>query len=196
MNVPATPARPSAISPIGKKSVLALRDDPPTPVSGAPWGSTNFGDVVGTNVVIGERTVVVVADPGADDPPDEDDGAVVVVPAPDVSVVVVAVDVSVVVVVGVPDDKVVVVAAGGTRHVDVVIVLSLSVTAPFIARTRPFTTAALSSVIEVNAMMLPMKLVVEPRVAELPTSQKTLHACAPFSNTTEAEDAVVSVEPA
>src|SRR5580692_9794199 len=122
MNVPATPARPSAISPIGKKSVLAPRDDPPAPVSGAPWGSTNFGDVVGTNVVIGERTVVVVADPGADDPPVEDDGAVVVVPAVGVSVVVVAVDVSVVVVVGVPDDKVVVVAAGGMRHVDVVIV--------------------------------------------------------------------------
>src|ERR1700685_1043853 len=103
MIVPATPARPSAISPIGKKSVLAPRADPPAPVSGAPWGRTNFGDVVGTNVVIGERTVVVVADPGADDPPDEDEGEVVVV---------VAVDVSVVDVVGVVDDKVVVVVGG------------------------------------------------------------------------------------
>ena len=195
MIVPATPARPSAISPIGKKSVLAPRADPPAPVSGAPWGRTNFGDVVGTNVVIGERTVVVVADPGADDPPDEDEGEVVVVVAVDVSVVDV-VDVSVVDVVGVVDDKVVVVVGGATRHVDDVIVLSLSVTAPLIARTRPFTTAALSSVIEVKARMLPMKFVEEPRVAELPISQKTLHACAPFSNTTEAEDAVVSVEPA
>jgi hypothetical protein len=35
-----------------------------------------------------------------------------------------------------------------------------------------------------------------PRVAELPTCQKTLQACAPFVRMTELEAAVINVEPA
>lgn len=82
------------------------------------------------------------------------------------------------------------------RHVGTVIVLSSIVTAPPIARTRPFTVAPLLRVIEVVARIDPAKLVVVPNVAELPTCQNTLHACAPFSSRTELVEAVVKVEPA
>ena len=44
--------------------------------------------------------------------------------------------------------------------------------------------------------MLPAKTVDVPSVAELPRSQKTLHACAPLTSRTRLADAVVSVEPA
>jgi hypothetical protein len=127
--------------------------------------------------------VVVVAD--------EDNVDVVVDPPDNVVDVVEVVDGNVVVV---ADADVVVVV--GVRHAEGEIVLSIIVTAPLIARTRPLTTAASSSVIDVRARIVPMKFVEEPSVAELPTSQKTLHACAPFSSTTEADDAVVSVVPA
>jgi len=43
--------------------------------------------------------------------------------------------------------------------------------------------------------MLPLKSVVVPRVAELPTCQKTLQGCAPLISTTRALDAVVRVLP-
>ncbi len=52
------------------------------------------------------------------------------------------------------------------------------------------------SVMDVCARIVPTKLVVEPSVAELPTCQKTLHACAPPSRMTLALEAVVSVDPA
>jgi hypothetical protein len=51
-------------------------------------------------------------------------------------------------------------------------------------------------VIDVRARIVPTKLVDVPSVAELPTVQKTLHACAPPSRTTELPEAVVSDEPA
>jgi hypothetical protein len=51
-------------------------------------------------------------------------------------------------------------------------------------------------VIDVNAKMEPTKLVVVPMVADEPTCQKTLQACAPFSRITELADPVVKVEPA
>jgi hypothetical protein len=44
--------------------------------------------------------------------------------------------------------------------------------------------------------MVPTKDVVLPNVAELPTCQKTLQACAPFSRTTDDPEAVVKVDPA
>jgi hypothetical protein len=73
------------------------------------------------------------------------------------------------------------------RHVGVVMALSSRVTAPFCAKTRPVTGTPVSSVAEVNAKMFPTKLVVwVPRVAELPTCQKTLHAWTPFVSTTDA----------
>jgi hypothetical protein len=53
-----------------------------------------------------------------------------------------------------------------------------------------------SSVTEVDARIEPAKFVVVPKVAELPTCQNTLHACAPFSSATVADDAVVNDEAA
>ena len=126
-------------------------------------------------------------------------GIVVVVVA---GSVVEVVAVGAVVVVG--DATVVEVVAGGavvvvgaaTEHVGAVMMLSSRVTAPFRASTRPSTVAPLLSVADVNAIMEPTKLVVVPNVAELPTCQKTLHACAPFSRTTLLLDAVVRLDPA
>ena len=55
--------------------------------------------------------------------------------------------------------------------------------------------AALFRVIEVSAITLPWKAVVESSVAELPTCQYTLQAEAPLIRRTELADAVVSVDP-
>lgn len=112
-------------------------------------------------------------------------GGVVVVGTCVVVVVVAAV---VVVVVGTTVDvvvaAVVVVVSTAVAHDGTEIVLSSRVTAPLRARTRPLTWAPVSSVIEVRAMKVPAVWLVVPRVTELPTCQKTLQACAPFSNTT------------
>ncbi|HQU25873.1 MAG TPA: hypothetical protein PLS29_02445, partial [Acidimicrobiales bacterium] len=90
----------------------------------------------------------------------------------------------------------VVVVVGDVEQTGTVTWLSSRVTAPFRARTRPLTVAPVSSVTDVRASTVPAKLVVVPRVAELPTCQNTLHAWAPFSKTTLAELAVVSVDAA
>src|ERR1019366_7004540 len=82
------------------------------------------------------------------------------------------------------------------RQVGTVIVLESNVTAPLRARTLPWTVAPVFSVAEVSARIVPTKLLVVPSVAELPTCQKTLHACAPFSSTTRLPEAVIKVEPA
>jgi hypothetical protein len=50
-------------------------------------------------------------------------------------------------------------------------------------------------VIEVNARMVPLKIVLPPSVAELPTCQKTLQDWAPLMSVTLLPVAVVSVEP-
>ena len=50
------------------------------------------------------------------------------------------------------------------------------VTAPFSANSLPFTVAPVFAVMEMLAMTVPTKWVPVPRVAELPTCQKTLHA--------------------
>jgi hypothetical protein len=84
----------------------------------------------------------------------------------------------------------------GARQLGTVIVLVSRVTAPFRARTRPFTVAPVLRVAEVSAKIVPTKLVEVPRVADEPTCQKTLQACTPFSRTMLAEDPVVKVEPA
>lgn len=91
---------------------------------------------------------------------------------------------------------VVVVPVVAARHVGTVIVLSSRVTAPFRARARPCRVAPVLRVIDVNASMVPEKLLVVPSVAELPTCQNTLHAWAPFSRTTVLPDAVISDDPA
>ena len=51
-----------------------------------------------------------------------------------------------------------------------------------------------TSVIDVKARRFPRKLVLPPKVAELPTCQKTLHDCAPPIRTTLLEVAVVRVD--
>jgi hypothetical protein len=85
---------------------------------------------------------------------------------------------------------------GEAAHVALVMVLESNVTAPFRARVRPFTTVALVfSVIDVKARMFPLKAVFVPRVAELPTCQKTLHAWVPLMRFTLLADAVVRVDP-
>jgi hypothetical protein len=117
------------------------------------------------------------------------------------TVVVGAVVVAVVVVAGAVVAGAVVVAGGavvaaGAAHVDLVIVFVSSVTAPLRARTRPSTVAPVVSVMLCSARMVPRKLDPVPSVAELPTCQKTLQACAPFVKLTTLPDAVVSVEPA
>ena len=73
-----------------------------------------------------------------------------------------------------------------------VIVLLSNVTEPFRARIRPSTVVPVLSVIDVNAMMVPTKVVPVPSVAELPTCQKTLQAFPPLRRTTRLFDAVVS----
>ncbi len=90
----------------------------------------------------------------------------------------------------------VVVVTGAAAQVGTAIVSDCSVTAPFRASTRPSTVAPVFSVADVKAMMVPEKLEYDPIVAELPTCQKTLHACAPFSSWTVLLDAVISVDPA
>ena len=70
-------------------------------------------------------------------------------------------------------------------------------TAPPRARSRPATTLVpVCAVTEVNARMVPAKVVLVPSVAELPTCQKTLHAWASPSSSTVLFGAVVSVDPA
>jgi hypothetical protein len=49
-----------------------------------------------------------------------------------------------------------------------------SVTAPTRARSLPSTVAPVVAVIDIRARMFPLNVVVVPRVAELPTCQKTL----------------------
>ena len=54
------------------------------------------------------------------------------------------------------------------------------VTAAVRARARPWTVTPVVTVIEVRARMVPVKSESVPRVAELPTCQKTLHSWAPL----------------
>ena len=55
--------------------------------------------------------------------------------------------------------------------------------------------AAVLAVIVAEAMTVPTNRVPVPSVAEEPTCQKTLHACAPLTIETEVFDPLISVEP-
>ena len=55
--------------------------------------------------------------------------------------------------------------------------------------------AAVLAVIVAEAMTVPTKRVPVPSVAEEPTCQKTLHACAPLTSWTVVFEPVISVEP-
>jgi len=90
----------------------------------------------------------------------------------------------------------VVVVVGVVLQLGRVMVLVSRVTAPLRAKTRPFTVAPVFSDAEVNARMLPTKVVPVPRVAELPTCQNTLHGEAPLTSATVLLDAVIRVDPA
>jgi hypothetical protein len=120
--------------------------------------------------------------------------AVVVVVVGDVVVVtgtvVVVVGDVVVVVVG----DVVVVVTGVAAHVGTVMVFPSRVTAPVCVSTRPFTCAPVFKVAEVSARIVPANEEVVPRVAEEPTCQNTLHACAPPASVTTLPLAVVNVD--
>jgi hypothetical protein len=81
---------------------------------------------------------------------------------------------------------VVVVVAGGVTalQVEVVMVLSSSVTAPLRASARPCKVAPVFIEIDESARIVPTKELDVSSVAELPTCQKTLHARTPPERTT------------
>jgi hypothetical protein len=84
---------------------------------------------------------------------------------------------------------------GVVPQTDMATELESSVTAPFRARTLPETLAPLFRVMLVSAMIFPMNDVDVPRVAELPTCQKTLHGWPPLVSSTDEPAAVVRVLP-
>jgi hypothetical protein len=86
------------------------------------------------------------------------------------------------------------VGVGITAQLDAVIVSWSRVTAPFWASARPEMVSSVCTVIDVRARMLPTKVESVPRVAELPTCQKTLQAWAPLVRMMELAESVVSVE--
>ncbi len=72
--------------------------------------------------------------------------------------------------------------------------VSLSNVTAAVASALPFICAAAPIVIEATAIIVPLKTFPAPRVAELPTTQKTWLAVAPPVSTMVAPAAVVSVE--
>ena len=84
---------------------------------------------------------------------------------------------------------------GGTAQIALETIFVSNVTAAFRASTLPFMFAPVVSVIDVNARIFPCNVEFVPKVAELPTCQETLHACASLIRDTTLALAVVSVEP-
>ena len=74
-----------------------------------------------------------------------------------------------------------------------VIVFVSRLTAPVLASSLPWIVAAVFAVIVAEAMIVPTKLVPVPSVAEEPTCQNTLHACAPLMSFTLVLEPVISV---
>lgn len=95
------------------------------------------------------------------------------------------------------DERLTTLLEGGTttQFVCAAIRSLMSVTAPFNAYSPPPTVTPAFTVIEVSARMLPTKTVAVPSVADDPTCQKTLHACAPLMRITLEAVAEVSVDP-
>jgi hypothetical protein len=79
------------------------------------------------------------------------------------------------------------------EHVETETLLESNVTAPFCASALPARLASVVSVMLVSARILPIKSVPVPRVAELPTCQKTLHCWPPLIISTLASLAVIRV---
>src|SRR5580765_5576457 len=76
----------------------------------------------------------------------------------------------------------------------IVMVLESRVIAAVRANSRPSTDAPVVTVMEAKARMFPANTEVVPRVAELPTCQKTLAALAPPLRITWRPEVVVSVD--
>ena len=70
------------------------------------------------------------------------------------------------------------------------------VTAPLRASALPFSVAPVVSEMDVSASTFPVNVLLEPIVAELPTCQNTLQACAPPIRRTRLAEPTVSVDPA
>jgi hypothetical protein len=68
------------------------------------------------------------------------------------------------------------------------------VTAATCASALPSSSAPVVMVIDAYAIIVPLKTLVVPRVAELPTAQKIFFDWAPLASTMLAPDEVVSVE--
>ena len=83
--------------------------------------------------------------------------------------------------------------AGGPV-VGLVMVLLSRVTAAVRARTRPSMVTPVVTVIDANAITVPRIVEWVPSVAELPTCQKTLPACAPLIRFTPLAEAVMRVD--
>ncbi len=169
--VPGSGGKPGIVGIDGLFRLVVMTGGTPTVVVTVPTG-------VPTVVVVtsgGTAVVVVVVVSGGT--------AVVVVVVVSGGTVVVVVTVGVVVV------------TGGAQ-VGVVMVFVSRVTAPLIANRRPSTVASVVAVMSVSANRFPRNTELVPRVAELPTCQKTLHACVPLINATVLDDDVISVDPA
>jgi hypothetical protein len=72
------------------------------------------------------------------------------------------------------------VGAGGGAHEENDTWLVSMVTAPLRARTLPATVVSVSRLMLVNARIFPTNVVLVPKVAELPTCQKSLQTCPPL----------------
>lgn len=196
------PVPADGVVPVGPAATDAVVVDAPT---GAVVLVPPSASVV-VVVPLAEAAVVVVVTPVA--------AAVVVVTGAVVLVVVVtgavmlvvvAAGAAVLVVVG----AAVVVVAGRVEVVETAVVLVVigtheagltvfvsRVVAPLRASRRPWTRALVFALIEVNAMIVPTNVDPTPSVAELPTTQNTLHAWAPLTRDTVLLGAVIRVDAA
>ena len=137
----------------------------------------------------------MVDEAGLNGPPPVTGGAEIGGIVPPVTGGAVVVVVEVVEVVDVVDVVDVVEVVGVTAaHVGPEITLPSRVTPPFRAKARPFRVAPVFIEMEVRARMLPTKDAVVPRLAELPTCQKTLQGCTPPVKMTWLAGATVKVE--
>jgi hypothetical protein len=82
-----------------------------------------------------------------------------------------------------------------TQFLCAVIRSLMIVTGPFNANSPPSTVTPAFNEIDISARILSAKIVEAPSVAEDPTCQKTLHACAPLMRMTTVAVAVVSLDP-
>jgi hypothetical protein len=83
----------------------------------------------------------------------------------------------------------------GVVQAGTVMTSSSRVTAPLRASARPIMVSPVVTVMDCNARIFPWNAEFVPSVAELPTCQYTLQACAPLVSRTWLAELVISVEP-